>query len=532
MEISGALPAAFILLSLCCVACNLAIGLEKQDLPKKEVTHCTRNEDCDDDFGCTEDICQLEHGTCTHYLMAEGEVCREKLDENLCDVEPEYCDGESYGCPEDTFEPDTVECRPAAGPCDEPEFCTGDSPLCPEDTFSNTEKTCDDENDCTYDDRCDGEGSCAGINGLYEVEQVSIGPWGMFSCALFASGQIRCWGNNNYGQLGDGTTTHQYIPTPVVGLPETDPVVQLAAGGRHTNVLLASGRIMAWGLGDTGQLGNGMEGDGYEEHSPVAVVGVEDGWRHVASGYLFNCGIQEDNSAYCWGRNDQGQLGTGAFENVASPVPVSGLGEIEAMTAGNYHVCAIDVSGSLWCWGRNDRGQMGIGVMGDPVTLPTLIDGISGRIVDVACGVLHTCALRENGEVLCWGTNEYGQLGNGSEDDSDVPVLVSNLPSTVQNIDSEYEHTCALLEGGEMMCWGHNEEGQIGESTLGEVLQEPVGIDGLPSTIVKIAVGAHHTCVLLDTTTVLCWGHNAFGELGNGSPEIDNNPVPTEVRCE
>jgi len=532
-----ALPSLFLPLLLS-GACNLAIGLEKENLPEKPVVRCTTNVDCDDGHGCTQDQCELPQGECTHYMMAAGSVCREKLDTNFCDIGEETCDGTSLDCPEDSFAPDTTECRPAAGQCDEPEYCTGTDPECPEDTFSGTDKVCDDEVDCTHDDMCDGLGECQGINGLYGVSQASVGPWGMFNCALFSSGELRCWGNNNYGQLGDGTDEHKYIPTPAVGLPSDDAVVQLASGGRHVNVLLESGKIMAWGLGDTGQLGNAEGGENYEVHSPVDVVwslgDVAYGWRYVASGYLFNCAIQDDDAVWCWGRNDMGQLGTGTFDNSWVPVPVAGVGGVSTMTSGSYHVCAIDPAGVLWCWGRNDRGQLGIAVTGDPVTLPTLVEGISDTVIDVALGVLHTCALLQSGEVWCWGTNEYGELGNESEVDSNVPVQVSNLPTTVQDIDSEYEHTCALLDGGEMMCWGHNEEGQIGEDTLGEILRQPVSVSGLPegSVVVLLALGAHHTCVLLEDTTLWCWGHNAMGELGLGSAEMANSPVPIEVHCE
>jgi alpha-tubulin suppressor-like RCC1 family protein len=353
----------------------------------------------------------------------------------------------------------------------------------------------------------------------------------MFTCALLVSGELRCWGNNDHGQLGDGTSEHRSIPTPVLGLPDGDEIVQLSSGGRHTNVLLASGRIMAWGLGDRGQLGNGQVGADYEEHSPVEVVGIPDGWKYLSGGYSFTCAIQEDDAAYCWGSNDMGQLGTGTLDNASQPAPVTGLSGVATMTSGSYHACAIDTAGALWCWGRNDRGQLGNPTAASPSVVPVQVDGLTGRVTDVACGVLHTCALLQGGEVWCWGTNEYGQLGNGSGVDSAVPVRVSPLPMPVQDLDSGYEHTCGLLESGGMICWGHNDEGQIGESGAGEIVSQPVFIEDLfPGEVVGMATGAFHTCALLDYRTVMCWGSNAFGELGNGSNE--STTVPTQVRCE
>jgi len=523
-------PAVLVLCLLGLGACNLAIGLEKQDLPEKPVVPCASNADCDDGHGCTQDVCELPQGECIHYMMAGGTVCRDKPAENVCDVEAEHCDGTSLDCPEDTFEPATLECRAAAGQCDEPEQCTGSSPLCPDDAFSSTEKECDDGNACTYDDRCDGAGGCLGTNGLVGVMQMSIGPWGLFGCALLPSNDLRCWGNNNYGQLGDGTTEHRSIPTPVIGLPETDEIVQLASGGRQVGVLLASGGIKAWGLGNSGQLGNGREGSGYFESEPVDVIGIPDGWSKICPAYTHTCGIQEDGRAYCWGNNEFGQLGIGTTTNALEPAEVTGPAGFYDIVGGDYHTCSIEPAGALWCWGRNDRGQAGDPAVGDPILVPVRVEAITAAVVDVAPGTLHTCALLEAGEVLCWGDNRYGQLGIGEGPDSTVPVTVSGLPTTIADIVSGYEHTCALMEAGDVMCWGHNDVGQLGDGTRDNIGYTPVSVVGLSSRVVTVGTGAFHTCAFLDDTSVWCWGINLYGELGNGTNE--GSPTPVQVHCE
>ena len=299
---------------------------------------------------------------------------------------------------------------------------------------------------------------------------------------------------------------------------------------------------MAWGLGDTGQLGNGQDGVTYQEVVPVPVkwdsldTTAALGWRQVSGGYLFNCALQEDGRVFCWGKNDEGQLGVDplTLDWATVPTEIPSLAGSSRVIAGNYHACAIDDAGAVICWGWNHRGVLGNPAATDPSPVPVSVEGLPGRVTDVAVGILHNCALLEDRTVWCWGTNEYGQLGNGDGGEgkySNVPVLVSTLPRTVLDIDSEYEHTCALLEGGEMRCWGHNDAGQIGDGTSGDFKSLPVSVAGLPSTVVSMAAGALHTCALLEDTTVWCWGHNSMAELGIGLVSDEGSPVPVEVHC-
>jgi alpha-tubulin suppressor-like RCC1 family protein len=529
MEAPASSIVLFALLSMMLAACNLAIGLEKEKLPEKADTPCTRSQDCDDGRGCTQDMCELPAGACRHYVLPEGTLCRERLDENMCDRVPEYCDGTSLDCPDDTFEPPTLECRASAGQCDEAEFCTGSSPECPEDLFSSTETTCDDEDDCTFDDRCDGEGACRGINGIFGGVQVSAGPWAHFTCALLAGDEVRCWGSNIYGQLGDETTDDRNVPVSLQGLAEGTEIESLTTGGRHVCILVPTGGIMCWGLGDSGQLGDGVAGGNHMSFTPVEVIGIPDGWRQVSGGYLYTCAVQEDDGAYCWGKNDHGQLGTGTYDDSALPVEVTGLTGVAAIKGGCYHTCAIDLSGGVLCWGRNTHGQLGNAAAGDYSLVPVSVEGISERASAVVLGTLHTCALLENGSVMCWGENEFGQLGIGEAEGGPVPVQVEGLPSTVQVIATAYEHTCAILEGGDMMCWGHNDEGQVGDGTVGDSRSPPVSVAGLSLGVVSMAPGAFHTCVVLEDTTVWCWGHNVYGEVGDGT--WDSSAEPVMVVC-
>jgi len=515
-------------------ACHLAIDLEKRNLPDKEVNRCSGNEDCNDGHDCMENVCELPGGICKHYVMPAGTLCREKREEDVCDIASEHCDGTSYDCPDDSFKAESVECRRSEGQCDEAEYCTGSSPECPENAFSPPDKACNDGIDCTYDDRCDGYGNCRGINGLHDVQQLSIGPWALYTCALLSTGEVLCWGINNYGNLGDGTYDNRNLPTPLVGLPVGEETTAISSGGRHACVLLRSGRIMCWGLGTSGQLGNGSffppEEGPSTSPTPVEVTVITDGWSLVFSSYIHTCAIQENGKAYCWGRNEHGELGNGTFENSAVPVEVTGLAEVSSIFAGHHHTCAIDPSGTLLCWGKNDRGQLGNTGVVDSSPTPVRVEGIPSRVSAVAPGTSHTCALLENGEVMCWGGNNYGELGIGESGDRDLPVVVSDLPSAALEISSGDKHTCVILDGGEVWCWGSNNDGQIGDGTKGEDRFLPVKVAGLSSGAVSVATGAFDTCVLLENRTIRCWGDNMFGQLGDGTEEDSLEPV--EVHCQ
>jgi len=519
-----------VLLPVILVACHLAIGLEKKDLPEKASTPCSGSEDCDDGHGCTQDLCELPEGICRHYVLPDGTLCREKTPDNVCDIDSEYCDGTELDCPEDALEPDTVECRPSTGPCDEAEYCTGSDPACPEDGFSGAGTGCDDEDDCTYDDMCDGAGACAGTNGLYDGERIYTGPWAHFTCAGLSTNELRCWGNNIYGQLGDGTTVNRDIPVVVEELPHGGQISAFSGGGRHVCALLVSGRILCWGLGGDGQLGDGIADGSHIAFTPVEVTGTPDGWRQVSGGYLYTCGIQESDTAYCWGKNDHGQLGTGTNDDSAVPIVVTGLGGLSSIKGGCYHTCGIDLSGTLICWGRNTHGQLGNSTAGEYSLTPVAVEGISERTTAVVLGTLHTCALLESGRVMCWGENEFGQLGIGEGPGSPVPVEVTGIPGAARAIASAYEHTCVLLDGGGMMCWGHNDEGQIGDGTIGGNKVLPTSVEGLPMGVVSMGAGAFHTCAVLEDTSLRCWGHNVYGELGDGNMPVAS-AEPVVVHC-
>jgi alpha-tubulin suppressor-like RCC1 family protein len=244
----------------------------------------------------------------------------------------------------------------------------------------------------------------------------------------------------------------------------------------------------------------------------------------VTSGTVHSCAVLADRSARCWGRNTAGQHGNGTTVSSLSLSVVLGSGGSvsgRGIAAGREHTCAVRANGTVACWGRNDFGQIGDGTVSTRLT-PTAVGGLA-NVTAVAAGNLHTCALLANGSVRCWGDNGRGQLGDGTLAARTAPVAVAGL-ANVAAITAGREHTCALLTDGTARCWGANGNGQLGDGTLVDRLA-PV----LPTlaNVVALAAGEFHTCALLADGTARCWGSNANGQLGDGSFVL--RPLPTVV---
>jgi alpha-tubulin suppressor-like RCC1 family protein len=297
----------------------------------------------------------------------------------------------------------------------------------------------------------------------------------------------------------------------------------IAAGGSHTCALTASGGVKCWGRNDYGQLGDGTATN---RNTPVDVVGLSSGVDAIAVGVDHTCALTVGGGVKCWGRNDNGQLGDGTATDRTTPVEVGGLTSgVAAIAAGDSHTCALTVGGGVKCWGYNGSGQLGDGTTTDRMT-PVDVSGLTSGVDAIAVGVDHTCALTAGGGVKCWGDNRYGQLGDGTATDRTTPVEVSGLTSGVAAIVAGYYHTCALMVGGGVKCWGHNGYGQLGDGTTTD-RTTPVDASGLTSGVAAIAAGRYHTCALTVGGGVKCWGYNRYGQLGNG--EFGYSPTPVNV---
>jgi uncharacterized repeat protein (TIGR02543 family) len=309
-----------------------------------------------------------------------------------------------------------------------------------------------------------------------------------------------------------------------------DTATAVEAGVFHNCALMQDATVRCWGENDYGQLGNGVISSPPDtpNPTPVPVVGL-NGVAAVTGGAFHSCARLPDGRLRCWGRNSEGQLGDPATTDFASPtpVPVTGITTATAVTGGGYHTCALLQNGSVWCWGQNDYGQLGNGTTapaGVPNSTPVEVSGIT-TAVSVSAGGFHSCALLADGTVRCWGQNDYGQLGDGSiivpqtrpptPRPTPTPVTVQGITTAVA-MKSGIFHTCALLRDGTMQCWGWNDFFQLGDSSVPNASSTPVTVRGVAPA--ALAPGAEHTCVLLPDATVRCWGDNGFGQLGNGSP--------------
>lgn len=258
----------------------------------------------------------------------------------------------------------------------------------------------------------------------------AITAGGAHTCALTTAGGVKCWGANDSGQLGDGTETNATTPVDVLGL--TNGIIAVEAGGHHTCALSGSGVVKCWGDNEDGQLGDGTTVD---KNTPVDVMGLTRGARVIAAGGYHTCAVTAAGGALCWGDNSQGQLGNGAEADKTAPSQVIGLSrDISAISAGSglvgesesfvsAHTCAVNTAGGVLCWGNNDDGELGAGGAIDQ-NIPVEAAGLTAGIGAIAAGGLHTCALTTAGAVKCWGDNSQGQLGNGTTIDSLTPVDV------------------------------------------------------------------------------------------------------------
>ncbi len=340
---------------------------------------------------------------------------------------------------------------------------------------------------------CSGGVFSKNIGGLSGgAEAISAGE-SLHACALVADGGVKCFGENGDGQLGDATHVDSYgAAVDVVGL--SADAVAISVGGVHGCALLTTGAVECWGANWHGQTGQDLTTT--DASVPVGAAVVVD------AGGARSCAITALGSAKCWGNS---LLGDGSLENSSIPVDVAGSESYSAVAVGTTLTCALTMSGGVECWGYNYGGILGVGgACADYCTVPAGVLGLSGEIVDLAAGFGHACALIQTGKVFCWGHGEDGQLGNGGSSNSSVPGEVSGLADAVK-IDAGEFHTCVVTSAGAVKCWGRG------------FFAVPLVVAGLESGIAAVSGGETHTCVLTVAGGARCWGENNHGELGNGT---------------
>ena len=310
----------------------------------------------------------------------------------------------------------------------------------------------------------------------------------------------------------------------------------IGTGENHACGLTARGRAYCWGENDHGQLGDGTT-DNSGVNGPQRVIGGLK-FTSISVGEYDTCGLTSSGAAYCWGSGYYGELGDGTTTDdsgVNGPQRVIGGLKFTSISAGNQHTCGLTSRGAAYCWGRNADVFDGDGALGDGTTDDSGVNGpqrvIGGlKFTSISAGKHHTCGLTARGRAYCWGGNVYGELGDGTTDDSRVngpQRVIGGLKFT--SISAGNPHTCGLTARGRAYCWGRNVSGALGDGT-----EDASGVNG-PQRVIgglkftSISVGVGHTCGLTARRKAYCWGYGGYGQLGNGTEDASGVNGPQRV---
>jgi alpha-tubulin suppressor-like RCC1 family protein len=351
---------------------------------------------------------------------------------------------------------------------------------------------------------------------------------GNHSCGIGIDHKLYCWGSNIFGQLGIGNRNSQSIPTLVSSMSKST-ITQLVLGVVDSCAVSGSTELYCWGNNNYGQLGIGDERS--NQLIPVLVPFMSKSTiTHLSLGLYHSCAVSGSTELYCWGDNDYGQLGIGNTNDQFEPalVPSMSKSTITHLALGYYHSCAVSGSTELYCWGRNNNGQLGIGTTTNTL-IPDLVSGMSkSTITHLDVGYYHSCAVSDSTELYCWGRNDYGQLGVGNTNQQLVPTNVYAISnSTITDLHLGGYHSCAVSGSTELYCWGSDTFGQLG---LGEFVDNQLVPTLVPfmsaNIITSLALGEEHSCAVKNTQ-LYCWGHNDAGQLGVG--DTNGRFTPTQV---
>lgn len=412
---------------------------------------------------------------------------------------------------------------------------------------------------------------------------VAISAGHLHTCALLSDGRVKCWGGDtdddkeggrNNIALGIGKKTNIGDEPGEMGdkLKAADlgsgvKAKAISAGGFHTCALLSDGKVKCWGEGESGQLGQGNREDLGDEPDEMGdelkpiVLGRTA--TAISAGYYHTCALLDNGEVKCWGYGQYGRLGQGNEDDIGNdagemaglqPIDLGSGAKAIAVSAGNLHTCALLDDGKVKCWGDGQQGKTGqnseeplgdgSNEMGDNLLAVDL--GANAKAVAVATRGDHTCALLDDGRLKCWGKGDNGQLGQGNTErlgdgkdkglqNSDKNEMGDNLKAIdlgseveIKTVSTGVTHTCVLLVGGAVKCWGGNGQGRLGQGRPGQGNTDSIGdesgemekiepIDlGSNIKVTTIVAGYKHTCTLLDNHKVKCWGDGAGGKLGQG----------------
>ena len=355
--------------------------------------------------------------------------------------------------------------------------------------------------------------SAVTVNAL-ERQFQSIDGGADVTCGYTNLGRGYCWGNGNFGKLASPADSACYGPAgaaPCTLAPKrfSGPSLEfttISVDSTNGCGITKDKLVYCWGPNDVGQLGNGQKGGGAQ---PTLATVAQERFDSISVGVSHVCALNTARRAFCWGRDQEGQLGDSRRINSTTPIPVAGSRAYSAIAAGDKHTCAIS-TGQVYCWGSNDLGQLGRGTIGGQSDVPTPVTSTQSFMA-ISAGRDHTCALTTGGEAFCWGGNDNLQAGTSDGFPVAAPAAIGG--GAFMRISAGATHTCALTAAGSISCWGSNESAQIGNATIGGSLGRTTVQSTVPFK--SMTVGSSHTCAIGTDGETYCWGSNVFGALGN-----------------
>ncbi len=476
------------------VAAGMTLGLVTWQSGCHDEATCKSNDDCASGYHCEGDRCVADDGGVVDGGDGAVESCESWQD--CHDETKPICDEGTHEC---------RGCK-ASSEC---EAISHTSPYCNEET-----------------------GACSGACGngvLDEGESCDGSELGQATCqseAGMSEGQLRC----NESCQGYDTTGCYECGNGTVEGPEVCDGGDLGGAscedmeGYSGGSLACTGDCLGYDV--TGCWTCGDQVCSMDLGETADNCAMDCGAVSVCAGGAHSCVVLADGTAWCWGSNRSGQLGTGtAGGQSLMPVPVEGLTGVESITCGADHTCAVTTNGELYCWGANTSGQIGNGNAGGNEPTPTLVDVASATIVSASAGGAHSCAVTSDDDLYCWGDNRAGQLGLGNTSLGEETPQPVPSPSAVVQVTAGDQHTCAVGRNASPWCWGSDDSGQMGDGD--ENHQPGVGteISGMAGTASQMAAGGAHTCAVTSSHLLYCWGENSFGQLGIGNTNQSTVPV-------
>lgn len=358
----------------------------------------------------------------------------------------------------------------------------------------------------------------------------------LHTCAIRTNGTLWCWGSNNYGQLGNGTTTNSQIPVQVSGGGAWKVV---SMGESYTCGIKADDKLWCWGSNIVYQFGNGNTTN---STTPVLAGGGAT-WKAFSAGAYHACGIKSDNTMWCWGYGYHGQIGDGTNTTAhccdmnahPNPTQVAGGGSWKMISSGTYANVGIKSDDTLWCWGSSIYGECAdgtTGVEGSTHNFKPVPVNISGTWSQATIGgAAPACAIKKtDGSIWCSGYGNLGGLGNGTTTKYQPSQVKVSDHGPWQSLSAAYDHVCAIKNDDTMWCWGGTYLGSFGErgdGTSTPIQTTPLQVSG-GGVWKSVSASTYHTCGIKSDNTLFCWGRNNSGQLGDGTSI--NRLVPTPVK--